>query len=161
MALNTSYLDDGLFGHNLGTLTRVLEYLQSPAVQSLGSNLNIEKSSIYQPNHLPIRRMLPAELPCERGPSTGLKILGASIGNLELGELDKTVAKISQALNLLNEMDNPQDEFVLLRACLGSGKVTHINRVIPIHTVLPHATTLDMSMTACLARITKKISDAT
>jgi Reverse transcriptase (RNA-dependent DNA polymerase) len=43
MALNTSYLDDCLFGHNLGTLTRVLEYLQSPTVQSLGLYLNMEK----------------------------------------------------------------------------------------------------------------------
>jgi hypothetical protein len=45
MALNTSYLDDGLFGHNLGTLTRVMEYLQSPTVRSLRFYLNAEKSS--------------------------------------------------------------------------------------------------------------------
>jgi hypothetical protein len=77
MALNTSYLDDSLFGHNLGTLTRVLEYLQSPAVQILGLYLNIEKGSVYQPNHLPIPHMLPADRPFERGPSSGLKLLCA------------------------------------------------------------------------------------
>jgi hypothetical protein len=70
MALNASYLDDGLFGHNLGTLTRVLEYLQSPVVQSLGLYLNIEKSSIYQKNHLSIPHMLPADHSFERGQST-------------------------------------------------------------------------------------------
>jgi hypothetical protein len=36
MTLNSSYLDDGLFGHNLGTVTRALEYLQSLAAQSWG-----------------------------------------------------------------------------------------------------------------------------
>jgi hypothetical protein len=124
MSLITSYLDDGLLGHNLGTLTRVLEYVQSPAVQSLGSYLNVKKSSIYQPNHQPIHHMLPADLLFERGPSSGLKLLGAPIDNLEFcsGVLEKTVAKVSQAHNLLTEMVDPQVELLLLRACLGSGK---------------------------------------
>jgi hypothetical protein len=93
MALNTSYLDDGLFGHNLGTLTRALEYLQSPTVPSLGFYLDVDKSSIYQPNQLPISQLLPADLPLERGPSSGLKLLGAPIGNLEFcsGVLERTV----------------------------------------------------------------------
>jgi hypothetical protein len=110
MALNTSYLDDGLFGHNLGTLTRILEYLQSPAVQSLGLYLNIEKSSIYQPNHLPIPHLLPADLPFERGALSGLKLLGAPIGNLEFfsGVLERTVANVSQAHDLLTERDDPK-----------------------------------------------------
>jgi hypothetical protein len=155
--------DDGLFGHNLGTLTRVFENLQSPAVQSLGLYLNIEKSSIYHQNHLPIPHLLPADLFFERGPSFGLKLLGAPIGNLEFcsGVLERTVAKVSQAHNLLTEMDDPQGELLLLRACLGSGKMTYLNRVIPTHTVLPHATAFDVSMRACLARITQgNISDA-
>jgi hypothetical protein len=121
MSLNTSYLDDGLFGHNQGTMTRVLEYLQSPTVQSLGLYLNIEKSSIYQPNHLSIPHMLPADLPFECGPSSGLKLLGAPIGNLEFCSevLEKTVAKVSQAHNLLTEID-PQFQLLLLGACVGS-----------------------------------------
>jgi hypothetical protein len=163
-ALNTSYLDDGLFGHNQGTLTCVLEYLQSPAVQSLGLYLNIEKSSIYQPNQLPIPHMLPADFPFERGPSSGLKLLGARISNLEFcsGVLERTVAKVSQAHDLLNEMNDLQVELHLLRARLGSGKMIYLNRVIPTHNVLPHATPFDVSMRACLARITqRKISAAT
>jgi hypothetical protein len=163
MALNTSYLDDGLFGLNLGRLTRVLEYLKSLTVQSLGLYLNVENSSIYQPNHLPIPHMLPADLPFERGPSCGLKLLGALIGILEFcsGMLEKTVAKVSKAQNLLAEMDDPQVELLLLRACLGSRKMTYLNCVIPTHTVLPHATAFDEPMRACLARITQgNISDA-
>jgi hypothetical protein len=113
MALNTSYLDDGLFCHNLGTLMRVLEYLQSPTVQSLGLYLNVEKRSIYQPNHLPIPHMLRADLPLERGPSSGLKLLGAPIGNLEFcsGVLEKTVDKVSQAHNLLKWMSPKLSSF--------------------------------------------------
>jgi hypothetical protein len=122
MSLNTSYLDDGIFGHNLGTLTRVLEYLQSPTVQNLGLHVNVEKSSIYQPNHLPIPHMLPADLPFERRPPSGLKLKGASIGNLDFysGVSEKTVAKVRQTHTLLTEMNDPQFEILLLRACLGS-----------------------------------------
>jgi hypothetical protein len=58
-------------------------------------------------------------------------------------------------------MDDPQVELLLLRACLESVKMTYLNRVIPTHTVLPHATAFDVSMRACLAPITQgNISDA-
>jgi hypothetical protein len=129
MALNTSCLDDGLCGRNLGTLTRILEFLQSATVQNLGLYLNVEKSSIYQPNHLPLPHMLPAELPFEPVPSTGIKLLGAAIGNLEFcaGLLEKTVSKDSQAHDLLTEMGHLQVELLLPRACLGSGKMTYLN----------------------------------
>jgi hypothetical protein len=75
--------------------------------------------------------------------------------------LEKPVAKVSQAHTLLTEMDDPQVELLLLRACLKSGKMTYLNRVIPTHTVLPHAAAFDVSIGACLARITQRnISDA-
>jgi hypothetical protein len=126
-----------------------------------GVHLNVEKSAIYQPNHLRITHMLPADLPFERGPSSGL--LGAPICNLEFcsGALEKTVAKVNQAHSLLTEMDDPQVELLLLRACLGSGKMTYLNRVIPTHTVFPYGAAFDVSMKACLARITQgNICDA-
>jgi hypothetical protein len=47
MALNTSHPDDALSGYNFGSLTRVLEYLQSPTVQTLGLSLNVGNSWIY------------------------------------------------------------------------------------------------------------------
>jgi hypothetical protein len=77
--------------------------------------------------------------------------------NLELcsGVLERTVAKVSQAHNLLTEMDDPQVELLVLRACLGSGKMTYLNRVIPTHTVSPHASAFDLPMRVCLARITQ------
>jgi hypothetical protein len=105
----------------------------------------------------------PVDLPFERGPSSGLILLGAPIGNLEFcsGVLEKTVAKVSRAHNLVTEVDDPQAELHILQASLGSEKMTYLNRVIPTHTVLPHATAFDESMRACLARITRgNISDA-
>jgi hypothetical protein len=76
--------------------------------------------------------LLPADLPFERGPSSGLKLLGVPIGNLEFcsGVLERIVAKVSQAHDLQTEIDDPQVELLLLRACLGSGKMTYLNRVI-------------------------------
>jgi hypothetical protein len=41
--LNSSYLDDGVIGNTLGTLSRVLSCLQSPQVQDLGLSLNLAK----------------------------------------------------------------------------------------------------------------------
>jgi hypothetical protein len=68
--------------------------------------------------------MLPADLPIARGPSTGLKILGAPIGNLEFcpGVLEKTVAKVSQAQDLLTEMDDPQVELPFTTGLSGKRK---------------------------------------
>jgi hypothetical protein len=76
----------------------------------LGLYLDDEKSSIYQPNHLPIPHVVPADLPFGRGPSSGLKLLGAPIGNLELcsGVSERTVSKVSQAHHLLTERDDPK-----------------------------------------------------
>jgi hypothetical protein len=75
--------------------------------------------------------------------------------------LEKKFAKVSNAHDLLTEMDDPQVELLLLRACLGSGKMTYLNRAIPTHTVLPHAAAFDVAMRACLARIAQEnISDA-
>jgi hypothetical protein len=42
-ALNRLHLDDGVIGHTLGTLSRVLSYLQSPQVQDLGLSLSLVK----------------------------------------------------------------------------------------------------------------------
>jgi hypothetical protein len=44
---------------------------------------------------------------------------------------------VSQAQDFLTYMDDPKVELLLLRAGLGSEKMTYLNRVIPTHTVLP------------------------
>jgi hypothetical protein len=66
-----------------------------------------------------------------------------------------------QAHLLLTEMDDPQVELLLLRACLGSAKMTYLTRVTPPDTVIPFATAFDNSMRSCLGRICQDdISDA-
>jgi hypothetical protein len=55
-----------------------------------------------------------------------------------------------QAHLLLTEMDDPQVELLLLRACLGSAKMTYLTRVTPLDTVAPFATSFDNSMRSCL-----------
>jgi hypothetical protein len=66
-----------------------------------------------------------------------------------------------QAHLLLTETDAPQVELLLLRACLGSAKMTYLTRVTPPDTVAPVATAFDNSMRSCLGRICQdKISDA-
>jgi Reverse transcriptase (RNA-dependent DNA polymerase) len=80
-ALNTSYLDDGVIGHTLGTLSRVLSYLQSPQVQDLGLSLHLAKCFAYQPNSRPIPHLLLVDIPFARGPTTGVRLLGAPIGS--------------------------------------------------------------------------------
>jgi hypothetical protein len=60
-ALNTSYLDGGVIGHTLGTLSRVWSYLQSPQVQDLDMSLNLAKCFVYQPSSRPIPHLLPVK----------------------------------------------------------------------------------------------------
>jgi Reverse transcriptase (RNA-dependent DNA polymerase) len=62
-APNTSCLDDRVFGHTLGTLSRVLSYLQSPQVQDLGRSLNLANCLVYQPSSRPIPNLLPVATP--------------------------------------------------------------------------------------------------
>jgi hypothetical protein len=66
-----------------------------------------------------------------------------------------------QAHHLLTEMDDQQVELLLLRACLGSAKMTYLTRVMPPDTVAPFATAFDISMQSYLGRICQDdISDA-
>jgi hypothetical protein len=58
-----------------------------------------------------------------------------------------------QADLLLIEIGDPQVELLLLRACLGSAKMTYLTRVTPHETVAPFATAFDNSMRSCLGRI--------
>jgi hypothetical protein len=61
-ALNKSYVDDEVIGPTLGTLSRVLSYLQSPQVQDLGLSLNVAKCSVYQPSSQPIPHLFPVDI---------------------------------------------------------------------------------------------------
>jgi hypothetical protein len=150
-ALNTSYLDDGVIGHTLGTLSRVLSYLQSSQVQYLGLSLNLAKCFVYQPNSRPISHLLQVDIPFTRGPTTGVRLLGAPIGSTShcAGALEAVVKVSKQAHLLLTEMDDPQVELLLLRACLESAKMTYITRVTHSDTVAPFATAFDSSMRSC------------
>jgi hypothetical protein len=57
--------------------------------------------------------------------------------------------------------NNPQVELLLLRACLGSAKMTYLTRATPLDTVAPFATAFDNSMRSCLGRICQgDLSDA-
>jgi hypothetical protein len=105
-ALNTSYLDDGVIGHTLGTLSRVLSYLQSPQVQDLGLSLNLAKYFVYQPSSRPSPHLLPVDIPFARGPTTGVGLQGAPIGSPShsAGALDAVVKVSKQAHLLLTEI---------------------------------------------------------
>jgi Reverse transcriptase (RNA-dependent DNA polymerase) len=80
-ALNTSYLDDGVIGHTLGTLSRGLSYLQSPQVQDLGLSLNLAKCFVYKHSSRPIPLLLSVDIPFARGPTTAVRLLGAPNGS--------------------------------------------------------------------------------
>jgi hypothetical protein len=162
-ALNTSYLDDGVIGHTLGTLSRVKSYLQSPQVQDLGLSLNLAKCFVFHPSSRPIPHLLPVDIPFACGPTTGVRLLGAPIGSPShsAGALDAVVKVPKQAHLLLTEMDDPQVELLLLRAYLGSEKMTYLTRVTPPDTVAPIAIAFNNSMPSCLGRICQDdISDA-
>jgi hypothetical protein len=78
------------------------------------------------------------------------------------GALEAVLKVSNQAHLLLTEMDDPQVELLLLRACLGSAKMTYLTRVTPPpDTVAPFATAFENSMRSCLGRLCQDyISDA-
>jgi Reverse transcriptase (RNA-dependent DNA polymerase) len=162
-ALITSYLDYGAIWHTLGTFFRVLSYHQAPQVQDLGLSLNLAKCFVYEPNSRPTPHLLPVDIPFARGPTTGVRLLGAPIGSPShcAGDLETVVKVSKQAHLLLTEMDDPQVELLMIRACLGSAKMTFLTRVTSPDTVAPFATAFDNSMRSCLGRIFQDdISDA-
>jgi hypothetical protein len=77
--------------------------------------------------------LLPVDIPFARGPSTCLRLLGAPIGSPahSAGALEAVVEVSKQAHLLLTEMDDPQVELLLLRACLGSATMKYLTRVAP------------------------------
>jgi hypothetical protein len=90
-------------------------------------------------------------------------LLGAPIGSPShsAGALDAIVKVSKEAHLLLTEMDDPQDELLLLCACLGSAKMKNLTRVTPPDAVASFATAFDDSMRSCLGRICQDdISDA-
>jgi hypothetical protein len=113
--------------------------------------------------HTTIPHMLPVDIPFARGPTTGVRLLGALISSPShsSGALEAVVKVSKQAHPLLTEMDDPQVELLLLRAFLGSAKMTYLTRVTSPDTVAPFATTFDNSIRSCLGRICQDdISDA-
>jgi hypothetical protein len=136
-AVNTSYLEDGVIGRTLGVLSRVLSYFQSPQVQDLGMSLNFAKCFVYQPSPRPILHLLPVDIPFARW-------LGAFVGSSAYrGALEAIVEVTKQAHLLLTEMDDPQVELLLTRACLGSAKMAYLARVTPPDTFAPFATAFE------------------
>jgi hypothetical protein len=102
-ALNSSYLDDGEIGHTLGTLSRVLSYLQSPQVQDLGLLLNLAKCFVYQPSSRRIPHLLPVDIPFARGPTTMVRLLGAPIGSPSRSSGLEAVVQVTKQAHLLCE----------------------------------------------------------
>jgi hypothetical protein len=149
-------------GRTLGTLSRVLSYLQSPQVQDLRLSLNLAKCFVYPPSLRPIPYLLPVDIPFAGGPTIGVRLLGDPIGSPSdsAGALEAVVEVTKQAHLLLTEMNDPQVELLMLRACLGSAKMTYLTRFTPHDTVAPFATAFN-SMRSRLGRICQDdISDA-
>jgi hypothetical protein len=84
-------------------------------------------------------------IPFARGPTTGLRLLRTPVGSPSHGSgALEAVVEVNNLL--LTEMDDPQVEILLLRACLGSAKMTNLTSVTPHDTVATFATAFDNSI---------------
>ena len=119
------YLDDGTIIGDIPLVARALSIIEGFGPR-LGAHLNLEKSEIWWPSQADNVDLFPNQI--IRVPNRGVELLGSPIGSSEfLREfLERRVAKISKASLHIEEMDDTHIELVLLRGCLGFGKVVHL-----------------------------------
>jgi hypothetical protein len=117
-----AFLDDVTLIGPHEELRRALDILRE-AEPLTGLHLNLRKCELWWPTLPPgIEATYPATLEVHR--TTGVELLGCPLGDSDFAEalVGKRVDKIRQCLTRLHQLQDPQVELALLRACMGMPK---------------------------------------
>jgi hypothetical protein len=127
--LSVWYLDDGTIIGDKDDVFRVFELIRKDGPR-LGLHLNVKKNEIWWPSRAE-KDPFPAEV--DRIHNSGVKLLGAPIGNVEFttGFVTKKLKVLKEVCRLLAEVDDAQIEFGLFRGCLAYNKINHLLRTCP------------------------------
>ncbi|XP_038698724.1 uncharacterized protein LOC119996235 [Tripterygium wilfordii] len=135
LAFMAFYLDDGTIIDDTFKVDKAIRFIQEVGPE-YGLLLNINKTEVFWPSEDP-RRSPEANL-FSRGiarPMCGVKVLGGPVSSdavFCVQMLHMRVSKALVAMDLLDQLKDPQMELLLLRACVGMSKM-----VFALHTCPP------------------------
>src|SRR5688572_15441408 len=115
------YLDDGTIVGSKKDLLSALDIIQNEAPH-LGLHLNIGKSLVWSPHSDADLSGFPPNLPTKSG--GGVKVLGSVVAFPEFSaEIDlsacKRVAKIEELVSRIEDLEDVQLQYLLLKYCVG------------------------------------------
>ena len=125
------YLDDGTLVGTPAQIASCLEWLE-PNLRSIGLEINRAKTIIWTPTAL--SEPLPSSLSSYSiaPPDQGVTVLGTPVGAepFVLSWLSKRLTELDSVWARLTALGNAQGETLVLRACLGPCKITHLLRCL-------------------------------
>ena len=126
--LHVWYLDDGTIICPSESVKDVLEFI-ADFTPTLGLVMNRQKCYVYAPTFQPEWDDLPPEI---QKSTEGIVILGTPVGKHEYiaAFAEEKVDQLIEAIDLLPEINNKQSELLLVRACFGNAKFTHLTNTV-------------------------------
>ena len=130
LVMNGWFHDDGVLIGSMEALREAWDILEREGVPR-GLYLSGVKSSIYCPDHDPMD-LDPLGRGVTRIVARGFKLLGAPVGDHDFEEvlLVKRLVSIRHLLDHLHLLDDPHQEYVLLRSCLSIQKFAYNLRTV-------------------------------
>ena len=133
VCLQALYLDDGTIIGDTLVVGKVLQLIMEDE-PCLGLHLNVEKTEVFWPTEDPRSRLVGVFPPDIARPLHGVKLLGgpASSNPAFSGEL--VMQRVTKTIGLMDkvaQLDDPQCELLLLRACTGVSKLYFALRTCP------------------------------
>ena len=126
--LHVWYLDDGTIICPSESVKDVLEFI-ADFTPTLGLVMNRQKCYVYAPTFQPEWHDLPPEI---QKSTEGIVVLGTPVGKHEYiaAFAEEKADQLIAAIDLLPEINNKQSELLLVRACFGNAKFTHLTNTI-------------------------------
>ncbi|GKA81616.1 hypothetical protein Tco_0788308 [Tanacetum coccineum] len=119
------YLDDGTIIGDTLVVGKVLELIMEDGPRC-GLHLNVDKTKVFLPKEGPRSRLAGVFPPNIARPLHGVKLLGGSASvdfNFSTELVMKRVTKTIELMGIISNINDPQCELMLLRACAGISKL--------------------------------------
>ena len=142
LGLNVWYLDDGTLMGSPGDLAAALQILERDG-PPLGLHLNRGKPLLFIPEDADADQSpLPPDIPITR---RGFSLLGCPVGPPDYCEeiFQARIEKVKVSLGALQDLEDAQLEYTLLRSCLSLPKVSFLLRACPPSHILNAAKDFD------------------
>jgi hypothetical protein len=152
LLLNVWFLDDGTLCGPIDAVKKAFEVIISEA-PSIGLELNRSKCCVFWPNA--DCNILSSQFPGVSVRSDGIIVLGSPVGDPQFCQ-DDLINKMESLFELVEastELDDPQLQLILLRACLGLPKVVYHLRTTPPNIMSSIASTFDKRMSPYITQI--------